>query len=128
MRDGLVRSRVASRWMERAHSLAEIAAFTGSIHFGMARQDLFDQRRARTRHTDDEDWQARRIAIAFLVAHQVGGEDLSRAFDPPENSCLLIGHCLALKRVACQIMTERAFIFADISERIGEGEMEIALV
>src|SRR5437660_1060896 len=47
----------------------------------MAREDLFDQRTARARHPEDEDWRRRRTPGLCFVANQSRSENCSDAFD-----------------------------------------------
>ena len=64
---------------ERLYSLTKIVNLAGAENLGMAGQDLFDQRRPRPRHADNEHRDGGRLALTLTAAHKFVRERSPRA-------------------------------------------------
>ena len=101
-RDIIVRQPARQTWVHlvqraplsmREHGIAdagEIAELSCARNARVARGDLLDQARARTRHADDEHRRLRRISVRFDGRIKLGGERLDQICDPAPQRVVII--------------------------------------
>ena len=109
------------------NGLVEIVDFARREDFGVAGQDLFDERAPRARHADDEDRSPRPFALAGMGAHDIRRKGRPHAVHDLELGCLVIVHLLEFERVAVEQMPERLAIASKVRIRLAESKVQIDL-
>ena len=93
----------------------------------MRRQDLLDQRRARARHPDDEDWVGR-FGAALARREGLCGECLNTALDGPTDLVRPVRLELQPQRVGRGIMREGLIRAPKVVQCLAEREVEVKAV
>ena len=90
----------------------------------MARQDLLDERRSRTRHSDNEDRRAAGVAEPLIAAHQLGSEYPKDAVEPTDGRCLVIASLRSFHGIAFPVMIEPTLVLANVAQGLTQRKME----
>ena len=89
-----------------------------------ATRELLDERRARARHSDDEDRQVRPRARVRFRLHESGGEDFRDLGHPPVVRVGVVGDGRALEPVALVVVAEGFGGAPEIELGLAEAEMQ----
>ena len=107
-----------------AHQIGDVVEFGGALDRRMAGQYLFDQRRARSLHADNENRIARGCAAASAGGEKGRGEQGNILVHPLADHQRIIGGNGGAEAVALGIMSERLLRFAAIFIGLAECEIE----
>ncbi len=94
----------------------------------MARQDLFDQGRARAREADDEDGIGRIVAPGLAFGEEIGAEQFDRAPHAGAGVVGAIGKAGAAAGIAALIELEGFGMLARVFQGLAQGELELAVL
>src|SRR4029077_19488638 len=94
----------------------------------MARQDLLDERGARTRQTDDENWIGRGRAPAAAPGEEILREKSKRAIHKVGNFVGIVIEREAAKAIALAIMLEGFRVRLFLLQRLSKCEMQVPAV
>ena len=106
-----------------SHRRNEIGSFAAAVHERMARQHLLDERRAGTRHADDEDRLDRRRPEDRPRRRKGPREARANAVERPEYKPLIVFDLLPPESVALDKVSERLFGLCQFGERLAQREV-----
>ena len=113
---------------ERPRQRRQIGQFRGTFDAAVAGEDLLDQRRSRSRQTDDEDRVGGAIAPAAPRGEEVGRQDAGGGGDMIAVAVGIPAHLGAAAGVGAGVMIEGGGMVGRVLQRLAEREMQVEAV